>query len=266
MVGAVLDADGAIQEIGCPTGVRYDDAATIVQEWRGKYQPSSTLILLDQPTIVKNGSGQRPVEQIVCSCVGKRRGGVQPAHLGRSEMFGRDAPVWAFISKTEGSVDVFDKTALTRVVETYPVLAMIAMDWVLPDDERSCGRLPKYNPERATFVASDWAHVCTRASVALRSEGATNLAAWTESLARLSNPTKSVQDGLDACVCLLVASRLARGADMLFVGSDANGYMVVPHSDSLQEDLICRCGELGRSPGDWVRRFRLDNSSQVTGA
>jgi hypothetical protein len=34
IVGAVLDADGAIRELGHPTRVRYEEAAGIVQEWQ----------------------------------------------------------------------------------------------------------------------------------------------------------------------------------------------------------------------------------------
>jgi hypothetical protein len=50
------------------------------------------------------------------------------------------------------------------VFETYPVLAMIALGWTLPDS-RPTGRLPKYNPQRRqTFSTDDWRHVCSRLS------------------------------------------------------------------------------------------------------
>jgi predicted RNase H-like nuclease len=225
IVGAVLDVEGGIHELGCPTSVCYEDAASIVQGWKEKHRPSSTLILLDQPTVVQNESGQRPVEQIVCAGVGTRRGATQPAHRGRREMFGSDAPVWKFIEAQGGCVDPFDETASTRVIETYPVLAMIAMNWILPDPERPAGRLPKYNPQRQTFTLPDWAYVCRMASAALTAEGATRFATWAESLASLSNPTKSVQDGLDACICLIVALHCAKSKDMLFAGCGGSGYM-----------------------------------------
>jgi hypothetical protein len=47
------------------------------------------------------------------------------------------------------------------VIETYPVLTMIALGWTIPDsDGRLTGRLPKYNPGRKkTFSIKDWQHV-----------------------------------------------------------------------------------------------------------
>jgi predicted RNase H-like nuclease len=253
IVGAVLDADGAIRELGHPTCVRYEEAAGIVQEWQEKHHPSSTLILLDQPTVVKNERGQRPVEQIVCASVCRRRGGTQPAYLGRREMFGTGAPLWKFLKTLGDRVDPFDE-APTRVIETYPVLAIIAMDWILADPQRAVGRLPKYNPQRRkTFSLSDWGHVCRSTAAALAEHGAECLAAWAESLASLSRPTKVEQDGLDACICLIVALHFARSKDMLFVGCGASGYMVVPYAKALQDELMSRCKRLGRIGSDWVR-------------
>ena len=36
---------------------------------------------------------------------------------------------------------------------TNPVLAIIALDWTLADEERPAGRLPKYNPDRRKTFA-----------------------------------------------------------------------------------------------------------------
>jgi hypothetical protein len=59
----------------------------------------SDLILLDQPMIVTNSTGQRPVEKIVGSAVSLRYGGMQPANTSRAEMFGPAAPLWPFLSR-----------------------------------------------------------------------------------------------------------------------------------------------------------------------
>lgn len=174
IVGAVLDDHGAIRELGQPQLVRYPQAMEIISDWQVAQAPSSTLVLLDQPTIVANDTGQRPVEQIVCSTVSRRRGGMQTANKSRRDMFGEGAPVWKFLAAIGGSVDPFAEVVSTRVFETYPVLAMISLGWTLPDSQRPGGRLPKYNPERRkTFAIADWVHVCRPTAAKLDAEGAT---------------------------------------------------------------------------------------------
>ena len=258
IVGAVVDDRGAIRELGQPQLVRYQEATEILSGWQRAHAPSSTLVLLDQPTIVANSTGQRPVEQIVCSTIGRRRGGMQPANKGRVDMFGAMAPVWEFLAGFGGWVDPFAAPASTQLLETYPVLAMIAFGWTLPDPERPAGRLPKYNPERRrTFAIADWVHVCRMTAATLGDEGAAELAAWTEIAAGIQKPTKNDQDRLDACICLLVGLHLSKGRDALFVGCCTTGYIVVPNSDPLRNELATRCTELGRDPFDWVRVFRL---------
>jgi predicted RNase H-like nuclease len=258
IVGAVLHDDGNITELGLPRLVQYENAAGIIRQWQATHHPSSTLVLLDQPTIVVNEVGQRPVEQIVCPSVSRRRGGMQPANRGRTDMFGQDAPVWEFLAGFGGAADPFGEAPATRVFETYPVLTMIALGWTLPDAERPAGRLPKYNPERRkTFAIADWAHVCRTVSTKLAADGAAELAAWAETAATNPKPTKRDQDRLDACICLVSALHLAKRRDALFVGCCSTGYIVVPDSDLLRNELEQRCVELGPQPASWVRVFRL---------
>jgi predicted RNase H-like nuclease len=218
--------------------------------------PSSTLVLLDQPTIVTNETGQRPVERIVCSVVSRRRGGMQPANRGRGDMFGAEAPVWEFLTRTGAVVDPFADSASIQVFETYPVLAMIALGWTLADSARPADRLPKYNPgRRRTFSIADWAHVCRTTAAGLAAAGAPELAGWAATAANCTKPTKSRQDQLDACICFLVALHLARGDDGLLVGCRNTGYIVVPWSDPLRSELAARCLELKLDPDDWVQPF-----------
>lgn len=194
IVGAVLHDHGGLTELGPPRRVRFEDAAGIIREWQAMHSPSSTLVLLDQPTIVVNETGQRPVEHIVCPSVSRRRGGMQPANMGRTDMFGPTAPVWEFLAGFGGAADPFGDGQFTRILETYPVLAIIALGWTLPDQERPAERLPKYNPERRkTFAIADWAHVCRATSMKLAAEGAPELAAWAETAATKVKPTKTDQ-------------------------------------------------------------------------
>ncbi|HUQ67873.1 MAG TPA: hypothetical protein VM165_00025, partial [Planctomycetaceae bacterium] len=135
----------------------------VIETWQRAYAPGTTLVLLDQPTIVTNVAGQRPVEHLVCSPVSLRYGGMQPPSTGRAEMFGPGAPVWPFLAAFGGPADPLDPVGGPGVIETYPVLTLIAPGWVQPD-ARPTGRLPKYNPDRrGTFTLADWAFVCAHA-------------------------------------------------------------------------------------------------------
>lgn len=240
-----------------PETVTFADAERVVLRWQAEESPRTTIVLLDQPTIVRNGSGQRPVENIVASPVSLRLGGVQPANTSRREMFGVEAPVWSFLSRFGGVPDPLQAGTGTLVFETYPVLAMIALDWILPHG-RKTGRLPKYNPERRkTFELADWQHVCARVADSLEAHGLVQLAEWSAAAAGNPKPRKRDQDGLDACLCLLVALHLAEQRDCLMVGNTSSGYIVVPHGQTLNAELEARCAGTDRRPADWVRTFRL---------
>lgn len=257
LVGVLQLDDGRFRELGLPRIVNYHEAEAVILEWQTEHEPTATLILLDQPTIVKNVDGQRPVENLVGSPIGLRYGGTQPANTARREMFGRDAPLWPFLTRFGGPADPLVPMVDTRVFETYPVLAMIALDWTLPDS-RKAGRLPKYNPaQKRTFLTSDWRHVCGLASGALRERGLTEISMWIDEAAGILAQHKSDQDRLDACLCLLVGAYLAERKNCLMVGDLQTGYMVVPDSAPLRAELESRCRQTGRAPTDWVRAFRL---------
>ena len=257
LVGVLRLDDGTYQELGPPEAVTYGGAERLVLQWQADVSPSTTIVLLDQPTIVKNAAGQRPVENIVASPVSRRFGGVQPANTSRQEMFGATAPVWAFLSRFGGTPDPLAKGEGTRVFETYPVLVMIALGWTLPD-ARLTGRLPKYNPERRkTFQLSDWQHVCDLVADSLNDRGLKGLGEWIGAAGRNPTPRKYDQDRVDACLCLLVALHLVEQRDCLMVGDVHSGYIVVPDGKTLCAELEARCIETGRAPSDWVRPFRL---------
>jgi predicted RNase H-like nuclease len=84
VAGALLDDAGAVRELGAPRLVRFEEATSVIAGWQTEHRPSSTLVLIDQPTIVENQTGQRQVERIVCSVVSRRRGGMQPAYKAAS--------------------------------------------------------------------------------------------------------------------------------------------------------------------------------------
>ncbi len=165
--------------------------------------------------------------------------------------------MWRFLTRFGGPADPLEPITHTRVFETYPVLAMIALGWILPDS-RSAGRLPKYNPKRKkTFSISDWQYVCDLASGVFRDCGLMDIVEWIDHGARNPSPRKRDQDGLDACLCLLVALYLADGKDCLMVGNRQTGYIVVPYGAGLRAELDARCSQTGRVPSEWVRRLKM---------
>ena len=65
LVGALRADDGTVRELGSPQVVNYREAEDAILGWQGEENPAATIVLLDQPTIVRNSAGQRPVEYIV---------------------------------------------------------------------------------------------------------------------------------------------------------------------------------------------------------
>lgn len=256
LVGIVRESGGTTRELGAPAPADFNDAARAIREWQATWSPDRTLILLDQPTIVPNGAGYRPVELIVSSVVGRRTGAVQPGNTSRELMFGEMAPVWGFLSQFGGATNPLAPVGTSLVIETFPVLTMIALGWTLPRDRRAA-RLPKYNPgNRKTFSIKDWQHVCHRLASSLTAYGATTLAEWAQGAGKLESPRKANQDAVDACICLLTGLYLLE-QDCTMIGDCASGYMVVPQGSDLVAELHARCRATGRAERDWVRTVRL---------
>lgn len=258
LAGVIREDDGSCRELGLDDATDFEAAAARIDSWRESCRPKRTLILIDQPTIVRNAVGQRPVEHLVASPVSSRRGGMQPANTGRSGMFDAEAPVWKFLSRFGGSLDPIDCWSVDPVIaETYPVLTLIALGW-LREDSRLCGRLPKYNPERPTFLQEDWRWVCGKLADALAAFGLADIPRWLRER-QTARPRKADQDGVDACICLLTALHLATNRPCLSVGNRESGLIVVPDSAALRDELTARCERTGRIAADWVREIQAWN-------
>ena len=262
LIGVFREEDGTLRELTKPQTANFTEAADAVSRWRSDMRPGSTIVLIDQPTIVTNAAGQRPVENLVASSVSLRYGGMRPANTVRAKMFGPEAPVWQFLKQFGGAANPLSPTGDTQVFETYPVLAMIALGWVLPD-KRKTGRLPKYNPERRkTFSIDDWRYVCDRLSEEIAARKLWGLVAWISEVKAKQSPSKREQDGIDACICLLVALYLVERKSCLMVGHSGTGYIVVPHGDGLRRELEERSKKTHRDPTLWVRAFALSAAQQ----
>jgi len=228
-----------IREEG-PVLANFPDATCLVDRWVQEYQPDQTLIFLDQPTVVKNATGQRPVEKIVSSIIGQHGGGMQSAFTGRTEMFGPEAPMWPFLAK----LDIADRKSV--VVETYPALALIGLEIVRNLETEGKARLPKYNPgRRPTFLPDDYKLVIEGVAKALLDHGLEKLSTVCRHLGSGNRgPVKHDQDKLDALICLVVGLHWIAGLPTMQIGDINSGSIIVPETPRLRKMLAERCDEL----------------------
>ena len=118
-----------------------------------------SLLALDQPTIVTNKTGMRPVEKCVASLVSFVGGGVQPANASKKVMFDPIAPIWSFLSSlslTEDPLKARTSKSGHFLIEVFPALALPSLS------PKFSGRLcaPKYNPGKPrNFKMEDWVAV-----------------------------------------------------------------------------------------------------------
>ena len=188
--------------------------------------PGPTLVAIDQPTIVPNATGMRPVDRVAASLVSWLGGGVQPANRGKIGMFDDAAPIWRFLAALNGIEDPEGaRTAEEGLYyfEVFPALALASIG------ESFFGRLaaPRYNPaRRKTFRKADWDRVLAAVATDARRVGCGPLAEWCDELASDRPPLKADQDKLGAAICLLVALRWRlepREASMM-IGNKESGY------------------------------------------
>lgn len=230
--GAILtiyeDANGSLSSKE-PKLATFDQARAEILRVQNEH--SFHLVAIDQPTIVPNLSGCRPVERVASSLVCRLKGGVQPANRGKRGMFCDQSAIWRFLGALPHKQDVIGATAGgigNFILEVYPVFALAA--WVPEFLQRRRG--PKYNPERKTFLLSDWQLVCR--SLAQRAEdyGLKTLRDWMIDAGQRAKPGKADQDCVDGAICALIAVDLTRlGFEgSVVVGDPKSGYIAAPAS------------------------------------
>lgn len=195
------------------------------------------LVAIDQPTIVPNHGGSRPVDKIAASLISKLKGGVQPANRSKATMFGDDAPIWKLLDAipyvqapsdaTGCSLEFDDLRPDAKVVmEVFPALSIPGLMPVFYER----GRGAKYNPaNRKIFSIDDWKAVCGGLGEYGREYEIEGLSSWAECLACLDTPGKSDQDMVDAALCAVFAHhwRYRTNSANLVIGDIKTGYMVV---------------------------------------
>jgi predicted RNase H-like nuclease len=197
------------------------------------------LVAIDQPTIVPNLSGSRPVDKVSGSLVSFVGGGVQPANRSKIGMFDDGAPIWRFLSQL-GAVDDPEQARASDtglfLMEVFPALALPSLD---PSFH---GRLAgaRYNPaRRSSYRAVDWHRVigaAARVGARLQIEG---VAAWCGRHQSIGIPRKADQDLLDAVLCALIGVfwLSEERTNSIIIGDAANGYMVAPATAEVRARL-----------------------------
>jgi len=230
-----LDETGQ-SSLVAPRLVSFADALDFVVAERGDYPFS--LVALDQPTIVPNAQGSRPVDKVAGSLISYIGGGVQPANRGKVKMFGDDAPVWRFLSDIAARQEPHLAQSGQEgdfLIEVFPALALPALE---PD---FVGRLaaPKYNPaNRKKFRKEDWMAVTAAvAGTAARLE-VPAFAIWAGQMGDIEYPRKADQDALDAAICALIGLNWVTGKmPSAMLGDLETGYMITPVSERSRQRL-----------------------------
>jgi predicted RNase H-like nuclease len=214
-----------------PRLVSFAEALAYIKELRKDFVVS--LVALDQPTVVPNASGGRPVDKVAASLVSFVGGGAQMANRSKVGMFCDDSPIWSFISGLDATEDPIQaRTASSGhfLIEVFPALALPALD------ERFAQRLraPKYNPQnRKKFRLEDWQAVARAVKCSAEWFKVPGLAEWADHMRNVARPRKSDQDKLDAAICALIGLYWRTGpiAHSAMLGDVDQGYMVTPISD-----------------------------------
>ncbi len=231
-----IDETGAV-EFHEPQLVTFAQAIDYIDYARLGF--SLSLIALDQPLVVPNVTGSRPVDKVAASLVSFVGGGVQPANRSKRGIFCDDAPIWRFLSclnATQAPLDARTAFAGNFVVEVFPALDLPS----LHDDFSTRFGAPKYNPEnRRKFRIEDWRTVAEVTAARARELGVQELASWAQNLALVPKPTKADQDRLDAAICVLIGLIWRSGPEdaSAFIGDVTKGYMITPISAATKERL-----------------------------
>lgn len=238
-------APGAVCAVGFDEGhevrfhaprlVSFAEALTFIGEVSS--DNGVTVVALDQPTVVANATGSRPVERVAASLVSWLGGGVQPSNRGRQDMFCDASPIWAFLDAL-GAIEDPERARVAGtglyLMEVFPALALASMGFF--------GRLaaPRYNPARKkTFRLDDWRRVAAAAANHAHRFGCGELSEWCGGARMIARPRKSDQDKLDAVICVLIALhwRLRPRGESVLLGDFASGYMVTPASSEVRDRL-----------------------------
>lgn len=219
-----------------PTLTRFQEAATFIQ--RAKERAQFALVALDQPTLVPNENGMRPVERVAGSIVNGLGGAVQPANRSKTPVFGHAAPLWQFLDQLQARENPRECKSATSglfLIEVFPALALPAIIPRIWQRKRAA----RYNPANPKFSQQDWRLVTEGIAECARVAQLPPVANYADELAELPQPKKSDQDKLDSIICLLIAWTWRHGPESsaMAIGDGVSGYIVTPVSPKTRERI-----------------------------
>ena len=224
-----------------PILVSFEEAFDYIRERKKGFAYS--LAAIDQPTIVRNKTGSRPVDRVASSLMGYIGGGTQPANLGKADLFGEQSLFMRFLSKLGAVEDPLLARAVEEgefMIEVYPALALPSLH--SPFAERLGA--PKYNPSNKNFRHEDWIAVTGVVARLARRHEIEGLEAWAKELGEKKHKTKKSakedQDRLDAAICALVGyfwRFRPQSVKMAMIGDLDSGYMITPISGDTRDRL-----------------------------
>jgi predicted RNase H-like nuclease len=207
------------------------------------------VIGIDQPLIVPNLTGCRPVERVLGALISRYKGGMQPANRSKSTMFGDGAPIWPFLRVLDADIDWRHSVGASSgrfAIEVYPAAALAGL---FPSFVER-GWLAKYNPANGRkFSLDDWSVLCGSIGELGQQFGILGVQEWCRGAAVIQRPRKSDQDKLDAVICVLIAFQWWKWGNgrSVVVGDLETGYIVTPASD-VTEEIVRAAAELRRVP------------------
>lgn len=236
-VSIIRVIDGRPREFVPPRLSSFAQALAIIETEQSHFD--RCFVALDQPTIVPNATGSRPVDKVAASVISWLGGGVQPANRSKKGMFDDDAPVWAFKTALGAS----DDPEAARIAEAGVFIAEVFPALALPSlAAEFCGRLmgPRYNPgRRKTFRIQHWNAVLTCVGAAGEAHAIHGLSHWCESHRMAAMPTKSDQDLLDGVLCALIGYiwLYEPRERSIMIGDLGAGYMIAPAVGEVRQRL-----------------------------
>ena len=233
-IGIAQDGQSSFHE---PKPAYFADALEYIRE-RQQQDYARSLVAIDQPTIVRNETGMRPVEKTVGSLIGYIGGGTQPANLGKADLFGDDSDFGQFLLELRATEDPLAARAGevgNFMIEVYPALALPSLKSQFA--ERLGG--PKYNPEKDNFCQEDWVTVTDVVADLASRHSIDGLEDWAKGMGRIEEPRKADQDRLDAAICALVGYlwRFGPSGTVAMIGDLDSGYMITPISSDTRPRL-----------------------------
>ena len=246
LVGALVEGTN-VTPLSPSVNANFSQALAQIQQWQYQWQPQTTWVGIDQPVIVPNERGQRPVEHILCGLISRRRGGMQPAYRAKANLFGDAAPVWSFLTAFPGDPTQLHPTQSTQVFEVYPTLLLMHLGWLVPDAQGRL-RLPKYNPANTRqFQWADWQMLCQSLLAWFAPLGVDLWMDQLQALSRLERPRKADQDQVDALLCWVSVWYRWQGQAWQ-VGNPETGFLLNPLHEDLMNEVWQRTIATGRDP------------------